>query len=71
MFASSKIMRRSVANTGVETTSSNVAGQPPSSEGVDATVRVISSELSIASKVNDSNNRLSSAVARNVAKTVR
>ena len=51
--------------------SSNVPGQPPSSDELGQVIRVITSELSIACKVNDSNNRLWNAVAKNVAKTVR
>ena len=71
MFASSKINKRSLANTGVDSTMSHVAGQPPTTEELDAVIRVIGSELSIACKVNDSSNRLWTAVAKNVAKTVR
>ena len=71
MFASSKVSRRSIVNSTTETASSNVPWQTPSSEELGPIVRVIASELSIACKVNDSNNRLWTAVAKNVAKTVR
>ena len=71
MFASSKVSRRSIVNSTTETASSNVAWPTPSSEELGPIVRVIASELSIACKVNDSNNRLWTAVAKNVAKTVR
>ena len=71
MFAPSKVNKRALASVGVEGTPSNAAGQPPSNDELDAIVRVIGSELSIACKVNDPSNRLWTAVAKNVAKTVR
>ena len=71
MFASSKVSRRTVVNSSSDMASSNVPGQPPSSDEIGQVIRVITSELSIACKVNDSNNRLWNAVAKNVAKTVR
>ena len=71
MFASSKVVRRSAANSGVDSSLSNASGQPPSTDELDSVVRVITSELSIACKVNDTNNRLWTAVSKNVAKTVR
>ena len=71
MFATSKVVKRSLANSGADNSTSNNTGQAPSSNELDAVVREITSELSIACKVNDSNNRLWTAVAKNVAKTVR
>ena len=71
MFASSKVTRRSVVNSNTDLATLNTTGQPPSSEELGPLIRAITSELSIACKVNDSNNRLWTAVAKNVAKTVR
>ena len=71
MFASSKVTRRSVVNSNADVAAPSTYGQPPSSEELGPIVRVITSELSIACKVNDSHNRLWTAVAKNVAKTIR
>jgi hypothetical protein len=71
MFASSKVNKRALANASIESTPSHAAGQPPSNDELDTIVRLIGSELSIACKVNDSSNRLWTAVSKNVAKTVR
>merc|ERR1712059_166941 len=64
-------MRKPVANANMDNTKASNIGQAPSHEELDAVLRVITSELSIASKIHDSNNRLWTAIAKNVAKTVR
>ena len=64
-------MRKPAANTSIDNINASNIGQAPSNEELDAVLRVITSELSIASKVHDLNNRLWTAIAKNVAKTVR
>ena len=71
MFASSKVSRRSVANINTDNINTNIGGQQPSSDELDAVIHVINSELSISCNVNDANNRLWTAVAKNIAKTIR
>ena len=62
-------MKKSISsNTNAE---NQTSGQAPSNEEIVAVLRVIISELSIASIVHDPDNRLWTAIAKNVAKTVR
>ena len=71
MFASSKVIRKSTSNANLDNTNTNISGQPPSSDELDDVIEAITSELSRSSKANDVNNQLWTAVAKNIAKTVR
>ena len=69
--SSSRVMKKAGASSSMDSSKTSSIGQAPSTGETDAVLRVITSELSIASKVHDSNNRLWTSIAKNIAKTVR